>query len=74
MAHETIQTFPEAADFRSLMNTIASLAQVAEDRGDRVSAAVLINVASLLAEVQVTRPQSSVAPIAPAALAFALTA
>ena len=74
MAYETIQTLPEAADFRSLLNTITDLAQVAEDRGDRTSAAVLVNVAALLAEVQATRPQSNAAPIAPAALALALIA
>ena len=74
MAHETIQTLPEAADFRSLLNTITELAQAAEGRGDRTSAAVLVNVAALLAEVQAARPLSSTAPIAPAALALALAA
>ena len=74
MAHEMIQIFPETADFRCLVSTLTELAQVAENRGDRASAAVLVNVAALLAEVQATRPLSSAAPIAPAALALALTA
>lgn len=69
MAHETIKTPAEAADVQSLMNTITTLAKVAEDRGDRMSAAVLVNVASLLAELQSTRPLSCAVPIAPAARA-----
>ena len=71
MAYETIQAPPEAADFRSLLNTITDLAQLAENRGDRTGATVLVNVASLLAEVQSARSPINAAPIGPAALALA---
>ena len=74
MAHQTVQTLPEAAEFQSLLSTITELAQVAEDRGDRMSATILVNVASLLAELQSARPLGSGAPVAPSALALPLTA
>ena len=71
MAHETIQSLPEAADFQSLLNTITELAQVAEERGDRTSAAILVNVASLLAELQSARSLGSGALSAPTSRALA---
>lgn len=52
----------EAATFRGLISTITGLSQAAELRGDRASATILINIAALLAEVQVSHPLDSYRP------------
>ena len=56
MANDLPRPLSEAATLRSMMATMLELAQLAEDTGDRSSAAILVNVVSLLAELQVARP------------------
>ena len=56
MANQLTPMSHEAATLRSLIGTITNLSQVAEDRGDRASASILLNVAALLAEVNCNHP------------------
>ena len=68
MANDLPRPLSEAATLHSMMATMLELAQLAEDTGDRSSAAILVNVVGLLAELQVAHPT------APAVAAVALSA